>query len=88
MLVLGELSCWTIFGVHAADPRLATLGFTGVAASSLMLARIYRTSRVQRGPGPPRAARRRALEPVRAIVVDPTAGRSERDAVPGVRRTR
>jgi hypothetical protein len=40
MLILGELSCWascrawTIFGVHNGDPRLATPGFTGVAASS------------------------------------------------------
>jgi uncharacterized protein with PQ loop repeat len=40
ILVLGELSCWTAFGVHRADPRLMILGFTGVAASLLMLARI------------------------------------------------
>jgi hypothetical protein len=43
MLVLGELSCWTIFGVHKSDPRLIVLGFTGVTASSLMLARIRQT---------------------------------------------
>jgi hypothetical protein len=48
LLVLGELSCWTIFGVHKADPRLITLGFTGVTASLLMLARIRRTSENER----------------------------------------
>ncbi len=44
MLILSELSCWTIFGVHKADPRLITLGFTRVTASLLMLTRIRRTS--------------------------------------------
>src|SRR6266511_3470227 len=46
MLILGELSCWTIFGVHKSDPRLITLGFTGVTASVLMLTRTRRTSAV------------------------------------------
>jgi uncharacterized protein with PQ loop repeat len=45
MLVLGELSCWMIFGLYKSDPRLITLGVTGVTASALMLVRIYRTSR-------------------------------------------
>jgi uncharacterized protein with PQ loop repeat len=45
LLILGELSCWTIFGVHRSDPRLITLGVTGVTASALMLARIHRTRR-------------------------------------------
>jgi uncharacterized protein with PQ loop repeat len=45
LLILGELSCWTIFGVHQSDPRLLTLGVTGVTASTLMLARIRHTSR-------------------------------------------
>jgi hypothetical protein len=45
LLILGELSCWTIFGVHQSDPRLVTLGVTGVTASTLMLARIRHTSR-------------------------------------------
>jgi uncharacterized protein with PQ loop repeat len=45
LLILGELSCWTIFGLHQADPRLITLGVTGVTASTLMLARIRRTRR-------------------------------------------
>jgi hypothetical protein len=26
LLILGELTCWMIFGLHAADPRLITLG--------------------------------------------------------------
>ena len=47
LLILGELSCWTIFGVHQSDPRLITLGVTGVTASALMLARIRRTRRNQ-----------------------------------------
>jgi uncharacterized protein with PQ loop repeat len=50
LLILGELSCWTIFGVHKSDPRLMILGFTGVAASLLMLARIHRTTEGQRSP--------------------------------------
>src|SRR5260370_937163 len=44
MLIFGELSCWTIFGLHKSDPRLIILGFTGVAASALMLARIRTSS--------------------------------------------
>ena len=47
LLILGELSCWTIFGVHRSDPRLVTLGVTGVTASALMLARIRRTRRTR-----------------------------------------
>ncbi len=47
LLILGELSCWTIFGLHQSDPRLVTLGVTGVTASVLMLARIRRTRRIQ-----------------------------------------
>jgi uncharacterized protein with PQ loop repeat len=46
LLILGELSCWTIFGVQQPDPRLITLGVTGVTASALMLARIHRTRSV------------------------------------------
>jgi hypothetical protein len=48
MLILGELACWLIFGLRESDPRLITLGVTGVAASALMLARIRHT----RSPGP------------------------------------
>jgi uncharacterized protein with PQ loop repeat len=42
-LILGELSCWTIFGIHKSDPRLITLGVSGVTASALMLNRLHRT---------------------------------------------
>lgn len=45
LLILGELSCWLIFGLHESDPRLITLGVTGVTASALILARICRTAR-------------------------------------------
>jgi uncharacterized protein with PQ loop repeat len=45
LLILGELSCWLTFGLHESDPRLITLGLTGVTASTLMLARIRRTAR-------------------------------------------
>jgi uncharacterized protein with PQ loop repeat len=40
LLILAELLCWGIYGVHQSDPRLAVLGWTGVAASLLMLTRI------------------------------------------------
>jgi hypothetical protein len=43
LLVLGELSCWTVFGLHRSDPRLIALGITGATASVLMLLRIHRT---------------------------------------------
>ena len=45
LLILGELACWLAFGLHKSDPRLITLGLTGALASTLMLARIYRTTR-------------------------------------------
>lgn len=45
LLILGELSCWTAFGLHRADPRLIALGVTGITASTLMLARIRQTRR-------------------------------------------
>ena len=45
LLILGELTCWMIFGLHAADPRLITLGASGIIVSTLMLARIYRCTR-------------------------------------------
>lgn len=52
LLILGELSCWLAFGLHKSDPRLITLGATGVTASLLMLARIHSASR--RRPAAPR----------------------------------
>jgi hypothetical protein len=57
LLILGELSCWLTFGLHESDPRLITLGLTGVTASALMLARIRRASRQERARRrPPRTA--------------------------------
>jgi uncharacterized protein with PQ loop repeat len=55
MLIFGELSCWATFGLHKSDPRLIVLGFTGMAASLLMLARIRRATAVQRSAAPQRA---------------------------------
>jgi uncharacterized protein with PQ loop repeat len=43
LLILGELSCWLTYGIYRSDPRLIVLGITGVTASLLMLARIWRT---------------------------------------------
>jgi len=40
LLILGELSCWTVFGIHKSDTRLIALGITGITASVLMLARV------------------------------------------------
>jgi uncharacterized protein with PQ loop repeat len=45
LLILGELTCWLTFGLHSADPRLITLGTSGIIVSALMLARIHRTAR-------------------------------------------
>jgi uncharacterized protein with PQ loop repeat len=55
LLILGELSCWATFGLHRSDPRLIILGFTGMAASLLMLARIRRTTAIRRSAAPRRA---------------------------------
>jgi len=38
-LIFAELLCWGVYGVHKSDPRLTVLGWTGVAASALMIAR-------------------------------------------------
>jgi uncharacterized protein with PQ loop repeat len=42
VLILCELTCWTLFGLHRSDARLIALGVTGVTASALMLGRIAR----------------------------------------------
>jgi hypothetical protein len=39
-LILGELACFLAYGLHQPDPRLIVLGSSGVAASTLMLARV------------------------------------------------
>jgi uncharacterized protein with PQ loop repeat len=41
LLILGELSCWALYGYRQSDPRLLALGITGVVASILMLARTF-----------------------------------------------
>jgi hypothetical protein len=61
LLILGELSCWLIFGLHKSDPRLITLGTTGVIISVLMLARIHLTGTSIRRPA--RWSRAGALAP-------------------------
>jgi uncharacterized protein with PQ loop repeat len=60
LLILGELSCWLTFGLYKSDPRLITLGLTGVTASALLLARIHRTSKREQpaAAGRPRPAGR------------------------------
>ena len=66
MLILGELSCWASFGLHKSDPRLITLGFTGIAASVLMLTRIRRTQIARRRQiSPMKVCRRSALAETR-----------------------
>jgi hypothetical protein len=40
LLILGELLCWGVFGIHEADPRLIVLGASGVVASLLVLTRV------------------------------------------------
>ena len=44
LLIVGELSCWMVFGLHTSDPRLIILGTSGIIVSALMLARICRTT--------------------------------------------
>jgi uncharacterized protein with PQ loop repeat len=41
LLILGELSCWALYGYEKSDPRLMTLGTLGIVASALMLARTF-----------------------------------------------
>jgi uncharacterized protein with PQ loop repeat len=68
LLILGELLCWGVFGIHEADPRLIVLGATGVAASLLVLARVSwpRADRVPVAPSSDvlvRAAEREGRHP-------------------------
>ena len=44
-LVLGELTCWMLYGLYRSDPRLIVLGVTGVTAATLMLARTLKRVR-------------------------------------------
>jgi hypothetical protein len=50
--VFGELSCWTVFGIHKSDPRLINLDLSGITASALMLSRVRRALRVQAAQAP------------------------------------
>jgi hypothetical protein len=65
-LILGELACFTVYGLHESDPRVTALGTTGVVASVLMLARLYRTSRRSDSPG--QASRRDRTSPAASSV--------------------
>lgn len=52
LLILGELLCWGVYGTYELDPRLMVLGWTGVAASLLILTRVaaqVRSRTVDRG---------------------------------------
>ena len=49
LLILGELACWAAYGADKSDPRLITLGCSGVLASALMLARTLTPAAA--GPG-------------------------------------
>jgi uncharacterized protein with PQ loop repeat len=81
LLILGELSCWLTFGLYKSDPRLITLGLTGVTASALMLARIYRTGPRHR-PVPGRACRGRSSPSARRRVRGPACASSASGAGP------
>jgi uncharacterized protein with PQ loop repeat len=61
-LILGELTCFLIYGLDVSDPRLTTLGSTGIIASTFMLARIYW------------ARRSRSQAPARPVAVNPGDG--------------
>jgi len=50
LLILAELFCWGVYGLHISDPRLTVLGWTGVAAGILMLARARGTRRPAAAP--------------------------------------
>jgi uncharacterized protein with PQ loop repeat len=55
LLILAELLCWGVYGVHESDLQLTVLGGTGVVAGLLMLARAGRPpapepGRARRGP--------------------------------------
>lgn len=52
LLLLAELFCWGVYGLYIGDPRLTVLGWTGVLASVLMLARARATRRRPRRTTP------------------------------------
>lgn len=48
LLVLGELSCWGLYGFHQDDRRLAFMGLTGIVAAIAMIIRAVTTVHHQR----------------------------------------
>jgi uncharacterized protein with PQ loop repeat len=56
LLILGELLCWGLYGLYRSDPRLTVLGWTGVTASLLMLARAQWAMRNRHRPQALRSA--------------------------------
>jgi uncharacterized protein with PQ loop repeat len=44
-LVLGELTCWAMFGLHERDAPLTVLGISGILSAVLMLHRARSTAR-------------------------------------------
>jgi uncharacterized protein with PQ loop repeat len=54
LLVLGEVSCWAVYGFYRSDPRVIAVGLTGVVASVLILARIHSGHRLTGALPPPR----------------------------------
>jgi hypothetical protein len=50
LLVLGEVSCWAVFGLANHDPPLIVLGTTGVTSAVLMLNRARLAARCGRLP--------------------------------------
>lgn len=44
VLILAELLCWGVYGLHQSDVRLIVLGWSGVVASLLMLFRARRST--------------------------------------------
>lgn len=44
-LVLGELTCWAIFGTYQRDVPLIVLGISGILAAALMLYRAHTATR-------------------------------------------
>ncbi len=53
LLILGELVCWGAYGYAQSDWRLIVLGWTGVTASLLMLARAHAAAQSRRSPDGP-----------------------------------
>ena len=68
LLILAELACWGVYGLHKSDARLIVLGCTGVVASALMLVRARRAGDAVRSSAPTALCDpvRRACQPRRS----------------------